>query len=122
MVLRANPATLRVMQVAETVADGCAALAKGFRGVGSRAQADQLIRASASIMSNIAEGCGRGTIPDFRRFILQARGSAQETFARLRLIKPSDDQQTRAVALVQSRTILVLKMLTRLYEHPPPDK
>jgi len=49
MVLRANPATLRVVQVAERVAKGCAALAKGFRGPGALARGDQITRASASI-------------------------------------------------------------------------
>ncbi|PYP95689.1 MAG: hypothetical protein DMD38_11635 [Gemmatimonadetes bacterium] len=60
MVLRANPGTLRVVQVAESLARTCATLAKGFFGPGSRAQADQLVRASSSIASNIVEGCGRG--------------------------------------------------------------
>ncbi|PYP10092.1 MAG: hypothetical protein DMD59_06845 [Gemmatimonadetes bacterium] len=121
MVLRANPATLRVVQVAESVARGCAVLAKTFRGPGSLARGDQLIRASTSIASNIVEGCGRGTVPDFRRFLLHARGSAQETLSQLRLVAPTDEQRS-SVRSLQSSTVLILKMLTRLYEHPPPDK
>ena len=38
----------------------------------------QMQRAGVSIPSNIAEGRGRGTIPDYRRFVLQARGSTYE--------------------------------------------
>jgi four helix bundle protein len=71
---------------------------------------------------NIAEGCGRGTIADFRRFLLQARGSAQETLSLLRMIVPTTDEQRSTVRSLQSSTVLILKMLTRLYQHPPPDK
>jgi len=122
MVLRANPASLRVVQVAEHVARGCAVLARTFRGPGALSRADQLVRASTSIALNIVEGCGRGSIPDFRRFLLQARGSAQETLALLRLAVPIAEEQRSPVRSLQSSTVLILKMITRLYEHPPPDK
>ena len=122
MVLRANPGSLRVVQVAEHVARGCAVLARRFRGPGSLARADQLLRASTSIVSNIVEGCGRGSVADFRRFLLHARGSAQETLSQLRLVVPTTDEQRSTIRSLQSSTVLVLKMLTRLYEHPPPDR
>ena len=122
MVLRANPGTLRVVQVAETVARGCAVLANGFRGPGSHAKADQLVRASTSIASNIVEGCGRGSVADFRRFLLQARGSAQETLSQLRIVTPATKEESEQLSTLKSRTVLVLKMLTRLHQHPPPDK
>jgi len=39
---------------------------------------DQMLRASVSIPSNIAEGSERKSIPDFQRFINIAQGSAVE--------------------------------------------
>jgi hypothetical protein len=67
MVLRVDPSRLLVSHVAEGVARQYAALAKTFRGPAAFARGDQLVRASLSVVSNIAEGCGRGTVADFRR-------------------------------------------------------
>ena len=39
---------------------------------------DQMLRASISIPSNIAEGAERKSVPDFQRFINIAQGSAAE--------------------------------------------
>ena len=39
----------------------------------------QTRRSAVSIPSNIAEGCGRGTDPDFKRMLQIANGSASET-------------------------------------------
>jgi four helix bundle protein len=122
MVLRADPSRLLASEVAQGVAKECAELAKTFRGPGAFARGDQLVRASLSVVSNIAEACGRGTVPDFRRFLLHARGSAQETLAQLRLVEPTTPAQRSALRSLQNRALLVLKLINRLYAHPPPDK
>jgi four helix bundle protein len=47
----------------------------------------QLRRASASIPSNIAEGCGRGSNKDYAHFLQMAIGSAYEVDYQLLLAK-----------------------------------
>ena len=48
---------------------------------------NQLKRASVSIVLNIAEGNGRFTVPDRRRFFVISRGSAFEVFAVMQVIR-----------------------------------
>jgi four helix bundle protein len=108
--------------VAAEVAKDCAELAKTFRGPGRFARGDQLVRASLSVVSNVAEACGRGTVPDFRRMLLVARGSAQETLAQLHLIEAETPAQQSQVRSLQNRTAFVIKLINRLYANPPPDK
>ena len=121
MVLRADPSRLLVSAVATGAARDVAALAKTFRGPGSFARGDQLVRATISIVSNIAEGCGRGTVAEFRQFLLYARGSALEVLAQLRLLDPATEPERVAIGSLKSRTVFVLKLLQRLYAHPPPE-
>jgi four helix bundle protein len=52
---------------------------KTFDGIKDFSFNDQIHRSSISIMSNIAEGSDRNSKLDFRRFLIMARGSANET-------------------------------------------
>jgi len=65
-------------------------------GPGAAGRADQLVRAALSVSSNIAEACGRGTVTEFRRFLIYARGSAQETLTQLRVAAALDPTNARA--------------------------
>src|SRR3989449_11448018 len=122
MTLQANAGQLLVHRVASEVAKDCFALATTFRGPGSYARGDQLVAAALSICSNIAEACGRGTVPEFRRFLLYARGSAQETISQLRVAAHTDPTHRDTIRSLESRAILISKMICRLHAHPPPDR
>jgi len=81
--------------------------------------ADQIRRASLSIPMNVAEGSGKTTAPDQRRFYAMARGSAMECGAivdaclALKLIEKASAED--ADALLSS----IVRMLSRMcLEHP----
>src|SRR5438105_13598655 len=122
MALKAHAARLRVHEVACEFAAETVRLARTFRGPGRFERGDQLVRASVSIPSNIAEACGRGTVPEFRQFLLYARGSAQEVLTQLRLARRLRRNTARDILRIEGQVVLILKMLTRLYDHPPPDR
>src|SRR5947207_15286344 len=70
---------LRVYQRAETLADEVWNIVIGWNILARDTVGKQLIRAADSIGANIAEGCGRRSYQDNRRFIRIARGSLNET-------------------------------------------
>jgi len=70
---------LRVYQLAEKLADGVWDIVIGWNILARDTVGKQLIRAADSIGANIAEGCGRGSYQDNRRFIRIARGSLNES-------------------------------------------
>lgn len=76
---RTNFEKLRVYKLAETLADGIWAVVHAWDYLAKDTVGKQMIRAADSIGANIAEGTGRGTLQDNRRFIRMARGSLYET-------------------------------------------
>jgi len=120
VMIKAHAGRLRVHELACTFAADAARVARTFRGPGSSERGDQLVRAALSICSNIAEACGRGTVAEFRQFLLYARGSAQEAITHLRVAGALDPTHHRAICTLESRVVLISKMIGRLHAHPPP--
>ena len=77
---------LEVYQLPERLADAIWDMALGWNSFAKDTVGKQLVRAADSIGANIAEGYGRGTGADNRRFVRTARGSLNETQHFLRQI------------------------------------
>ena len=84
--------------------------------------ADQLHRAATSIVLNIAEGAGKFSKPDKRRYYLSAAGSATEcaaifdVFQRLRLVPT--ERHTEAKALLERIASMLIKLAKSLQAPP----
>ena len=70
---------LRVYQLAEELADSIWEIARRWDIMARDTVGKQIIRSADSIGANIAEGYGRGSYQDNRRFVRIARGSLYET-------------------------------------------
>ena len=70
---------LRVYQLAEQLADEIWSLVIRWDTLPRRTVGEQIVCAADSIGANIAEGTGRGSYQDNRRFVRIARGSFLET-------------------------------------------
>ena len=70
---------LQVYQLSERLADEIWNVVGGWNDFAKNTVGKQIVRAADSIGANIAEGSGRGSFQDNRRFIRIARGSLNET-------------------------------------------
>ncbi|MEA3503531.1 MAG: four helix bundle protein [Actinomycetota bacterium] len=61
-----------------------------FTGPARYALGNQITRAAVSVPSNIAEGAGRGTNKEFKRFLSIALGSAYELDTQIQLARDLD--------------------------------
>jgi len=75
---------------------------------------DQLRRAAVSVMSNVAEGFGRFTRPEFRRFITIARGSAAEVQSQLYLARDLGYLSEAEHEELDARCLEISRMLAAL--------
>jgi four helix bundle protein len=74
----------------------------------------QIRRAAASIGANIAEGCGRRSDPELKRFLQIARGSANELEYHLLLARDLQFLSREDFADLQSKALEIQRMLTAL--------
>lgn len=70
---------LEVYQLAERLADDIWNVVNDWDSFARDTIAKQLVRAADSMGANIAEGSGRGSHADNKRFVRTARGSLNET-------------------------------------------
>ncbi len=77
--IRTQFENLRVYRLAERLSDMVWTIVLGWDRLAQDTVGKQLVRAVDSIGANIAEGCGRGSFKDNRRFVRVARGSLNET-------------------------------------------
>src|SRR5438874_1266363 len=114
MVLRASAGSLLVHDIASSIATDVIGQVRTFGSSERFTLGDQLIRAAVSVPANIAEGCGRGTITDFRRFLLYARGSAQEVLSLLQVARRSGLGRRETIAALENRSALVEQEATKV--------
>ena len=78
---------LRVFKLAEKLCDEIWGVATSWKYFEKNTVGIQLVKAADSIGANIAEGAGRGTPKDNKRFVRISRGSLNETKYWLRRAK-----------------------------------
>ena len=76
---KSNFENLRVYQLSENLSDEIWKIVLSWDNFARDTIGKQLARSADSIGANIAEGEGRGSFQDNRRFVKIARGSLQET-------------------------------------------
>lgn len=76
---KTNFENLEIYQLSEKLADEIWQIAFGWNNLAQRTVGEQMIRSADSIGANIAEGSGRGSEQDYKRFLKIARGSLYET-------------------------------------------
>jgi four helix bundle protein len=76
---RTNFESLRVYQLSEHLADSIWEIVLQWNPFARDTVGKQLVKAADSVGANIAEGTGRGSYVDNRRFVKIARGSLNET-------------------------------------------
>ena len=76
---KTNFENLEIYRLAEQLADEVWEIVVRWNNLAQETVGKQLVRSADSVGANIAEGSGRGSEQDYRRFIRIARGSLNET-------------------------------------------
>jgi four helix bundle protein len=105
---------LRVFHEAEELAVSVYRLTRSLPSDERYGLVQQMRRAGVSVVSNIAEGCGRGGNRELVRFLSIALGSATELECQLRLARRLDYVDEEIYADTVERARRLQRMLTRL--------
>lgn len=105
---RTNFENLQIYRLSERLGDHLWKIVVRWDSLARDTVGKQLVKAGDSIGANIAEGSGRGTDPEVRRFLRVARGSLYETQHWLRRAYRrkllSDKQVNDLLPLIQELT------------------
>jgi four helix bundle protein len=107
---------LKVWQKAHGLALETFAVSGYLKAPEAWALRDQVLRAAISIPSNIAEGSGRGSNPDFRRFLWHSLGSCNELEYDLQLAREVQFLPTSRHSQLAIQVAEVRRMLAGLVE------
>lgn len=122
---RSNFESLDVYRLAERLADEVWRVVGTWDTFARDTVGRQVVRAADSIGANIAEGSGRGSFQDHRRFVRTARGSLHETQHWLRRAHARDllttEQVTRLKPLVDELAPRLNAYLRSIGTRPPDD-
>lgn len=77
---------------------------------------NQIRRASVSIESNIAEGCGRGSNKELTRFLYIAKGSASEVECQILIARDLGFLEVEKAKLFESKIVEISRMLNSLIQ------
>ena len=106
--------TLTVWQKSHDMTREIYQASQKFPGTETYGLTSQLRRAAVSVSANIAEGCGRGSDPDFARFAQMAMGSASGVEYLLLLARDLAYVDRDVHADLEGRIVEVKRMLSAL--------
>ena len=103
---------VKAWQKAHRLAEETFAISAYFKAPTGWALRDQMLRAAISVPANIAEGCGRGSDRDFRRFLWHSLGSCNELEYDLQLAReigflPSSSHSRLSGQVAEVRRMLI---------------
>src|SRR6185503_5956339 len=108
---RTNFEKLQVYQLSEKIADNIWNIVVTWNTFARDTVGKQIVRSADSIWANIAEGSGRGSLVDNRRFVRMARGSLYET---LHWLRRSYTRKLLSQSEVKNLRILVQELSPKL--------
>jgi len=108
---------LLVWQKARVLAKDIYVLTRSFPREETFALVQQMRRAAVSILCNIAEGRGRRTRPDYRHFVLMARGSAFELETQIIIASDIGYVAEATAEPLAQRTAEIARMLSGLVRY-----